>query len=388
MKLAFYYHIPIVAENQALKVPGYLGVFIDALANAVDELHLVMHQARPHEKAEADYTLKANNIVWVDLGLKTPAWHRAIFHNKLLKNVLRQIEGCEVFLVRSPSPLAPYFHHYLKNTRLVFLVVGDYAESVEQTGSKTFREFIINLYLKHNDFLFRKHMKNTDVVVNSPALFDKYKNISKSIHQIKTTTLSATDFFYRTDTCLNTTIELLYTGRIDPLKGLVELIEAVAVLKSRYPNLRLNLVGWESITGNPVEQMLKKVAEKNDVTTQVVFHGKKTIGQDLNQMYKMADIYVIPSYEEGFPRTIWEAMANSLPVVATTVGAIPRYLSHQKDAMLIKPKSTTDIVNAIIALIENTELRKTLIRNGMIQAENNTLEFQTKQLLAIINQLT
>jgi glycosyltransferase involved in cell wall biosynthesis len=97
---------------------------------------------------------------------------------------------------------------------------------------------------------------------------------------------------------------------------------------------------------------------------------------------------VIPSYEEGFPRTIWEAMANSLPVVATTVGAIPRYLSHQKDAILIKPKSTTDIANAIIALIENTELRKTLIRNGMIQAENNTLEFQTKQLLTIINQLT
>jgi hypothetical protein len=75
MKLAFYYHIPLVQENKALKVPGYLGVFIDALANEVDELHLVMHQARPHESAEADYTLKSKNIIWVDLGLKTPAWH-------------------------------------------------------------------------------------------------------------------------------------------------------------------------------------------------------------------------------------------------------------------------------------------------------------------------
>lgn len=387
MKLAFYYHIPVVPQSGKLYLPGYLGVFVDSLANAVEELYLVMHEARSHEKAEADYALKSPNIRFISLGEKTPAWHRGIFHKNVLSEPLKQMETCDYFLVRSPSPLAPYFHKYIKHPKLVFMVVGDYAESVAQIASKSFRDVVINQYLKHNDYLFRKRMRYTDLFVNSPALFDKYKPISKSIHQIKTTTLSKSDFYYREDTCEKPQINLLYTGRIDPLKGLFELVEATAVLRKQYPGITLHMVGWENTLEKPVEAALKQAAEKMGIAAHVIFHGKKTIGEELNAMYRMADVYIIPSYEEGFPRTIWEAMANSLPVVATTVGAIPRYLRNNEDALLIAPKKTEEITTAIQRVLSEPALRRNLIANGMKLAENNTLEYQANNMIQLLKQL-
>ena len=58
--LAFYYHVPIISKNGNLFCPGYLGVFIDALAKEVDELVLLMHERET--KQSSDYMLKQKNI--------------------------------------------------------------------------------------------------------------------------------------------------------------------------------------------------------------------------------------------------------------------------------------------------------------------------------------
>ncbi|MFN7312675.1 MAG: glycosyltransferase family 4 protein [Bacteroidota bacterium] len=382
-----YYHIPFVYNGNKIKLPGYYGVFIDSLASNCGTFYLVAHEAREHEKSEADYELKSTNIILISLGKKTAAWHRTLFHRKLLSDLADKLINCSHLIVRSPSPLAPYFSKYSGACKVVFMVVGDYAESVEQSNAKTFRERIINIYLRFNDYQFRKQMKVTDVMVNSPVLYKKYQLISKSIHQIKTTTLSKADFHKKEDTCNGEQVHLLYTGRIDPLKGLFELIEAFAILKKSYAHLILNIVGWESSPEKPVEMSLKNLALSLGVNDDVIFHGKKQIGQELNQVYRQADIYIIPSYEEGFPRTIWEAMANSLPVIATNVGAIPHYLTHRKDALIIEPKKVEQIVGSITELMSNQTLRKKLIQGGQMLAENNTLEYQTNNILNILNKL-
>lgn len=387
MKLAFYYHIPIIQKNGNLFIPGFLGVFIDSLANEVEHLFVVMHKANETESKAADYQLKSKNITFINLGLKTPAWHRAIYAKKILKKALQKIENCNILIVRSPSPLAPYFNKYLKKTKLVFMVVGDYMEAIKQTKSVTFREKMVNLYLSHNNKKFKSVMKKVDVLVNSPTLFETNKNNAKSIHLIKTTTLSIHDFYIRKDTCQNKPIQLLYTGRFDLQKGLIELVEATAKLIANKIDIQLNLVGWENDTLKPVEKLLIEKAKFLQIEKNVIFHGKKTIGKELNKMYQMADIYVLPSYHEGFPRTIWEAMANSLPVIATKVGGIPAYLTDKKNVLLIAPKETNQIVNAVDKIITNTELRQELIKNGIEIAKEATLEIQSKNIIKIIESL-
>lgn len=261
------------------------------------------------------------------------------------------------------------------------MVVGDYGEEEAQAKSKSIREWMMWKYLKHNDKLFKEAMRKADVLVNSPVLYKKYQPVSRSIFQIKTTTLSERDFFFREDTCQGETINLLYTGRIDPLKGLFELVESVNRLLASNVKVALHIVGWELDNKRPVEKALINRAHQLNINQSITFHGRKAIGDELNFMYRMADLYLIPSYHEGFPRTIWEAMANSLPVIASKVGAIPAYLANYEDALFIDPKKVDDIVEAVYLLLRDESLRRKMIHNGLKLAKQNTLEKQTSILV-------
>ncbi len=266
------------------------------------------------------------------------------------------------------------------------MVVGDYGEEAQHAKPQSMREWAVWKYVAYNDRIFIKAMKHTDVVVNSPKLFRKYQHLAKSIFQIRTTTLSLKDFFEREDTCQHEVLQLLYTGRIDPLKGLYELIEALPRLISMKLDVVLNIVGWEPDANKPVEKSLLQKAEKLGVSKQVVFHGRKKVGPELNAFYRMADIYLIPSYHEGFPRTIWEAMANSLPVIASRVGAIPEYLNDRENAILIEPRKVEEIIEGILLLLKNGALRRKIIAKGRALSIENTLEAQTKYLTDYLKQ--
>ncbi len=387
MTIGYYYHIPVYSKNKLVFVPGYLGVFLDALASEVDVLYLFMHEGNQQKQAEADYELQQKNIIFINLGPTSPAWYRHLFHKKILKHITPFAENCAAIIIRSPTPLAPFFKKYVTKPTLFFMVVGDYLEGAKQFKIKGIRDWLMIQYLKRNDFLFRQAMRTTNVLVNAPALLNKYKNISATIHLIKTTTLTKNDFFERSDTCKNKLIQILYTGRIEAAKGLFELVTAVAELKSNNLNVQLNIAGWEADNNKAVEKALLDKALELKILNRIVFHGKKKIGEELNAIYRMADIYVLPSYHEGFPRTIWEAMANSLPVVATRVGGIPDYLTHEENVLLVDPKNSNDLAKSIEMVITNKLLRMKLIENGYALAQNNTIEIQTNNIVKIIEQV-
>jgi len=92
--------------------------------------------------------------------------------------------------------------------------------------------------------------------------------------------------------------------------------------------------------------------------------------------YRMADVYVIASKSdfEGFPRTIWEAMAHSLPVVATSVGSIPQFVDAV--AELVPPNDTGALAAAIRGIIHSAGKRMEMIRRGRTLASEMTLETQ------------
>lgn len=321
------------------------------------------------------------------MGLREPAWKRSLFHKRNLKPYEVELNKCDYIIVRGPSPLAPYFHHYINKEKIMFMVVGDYKEGAKNFVINNFRDYVITWYLRLNDLMFVKEIKKTRIVVNSGALYRRYKNIAKHIERIRTTTLSKEDFYYKNNVELNEVIQLLYTGRIDSAKGLFELIEATGILIKNGVKCRLNVVGWEIKEGKTIENQLRSHAIKNNIEDAVIFHGKKSIGEELNKMYRMADIYLIPSYHEGFPRTIWEAMANSLPVITTPVGGIPDELTHEVNALFVSPKNVTEIKEAVERLIQDKSLRETLIKNGHKKAETNTLETQTKLLIEFIKKV-
>lgn len=385
MNLGFYYHVPMRRTEEGLLLPGYLAVFVDALAKEVTQLTLFLHEEKPGEMNPADTVLKESNISWVNLGPKTPAWHRSVFYRLVLKEFKPELNAVDVLLVRCPSPLAPYFSRIIKDpSRVVYYVVGDYGEGARHWKSKSIRQYFIKKYLYWNDTALKKTIKNKLLIVNSIALNKEYEKITKRVHIVKTTTLQKDDFYLRKTYNIAPPIKLLYTGRFDYQKGLKELITALSGLRKKGCDIELHMVGWEESSKNNIETNLKTFAKALDVDQHIVWHGKKKTGGELNMFYRDADIYVIPSYHEGFPRTIWEAMANSCPVIATKVGSIPYFLEHEKHALLIEPKDTDAIKDAILRLATDENLRRSLILNGFKLATENTIERQIKKLADLL----
>ena len=76
----------------------------------------------------------------------------------------------------------------------------------------------------------------------------------------------------------------------------------------------------------------------------------------------MSDVYLLPSYHEGFPRTIWGAMSNGLPVISSSVGSIPDILTHKENVFLIEPKNINSLYEAILEVVNNAKLRKKLLK--------------------------
>lgn len=387
MKLGFYYHNSFTLKKNRIYVPGYIGVFIDALASEVSVLHLFLEEATtPFQITENDYCLTQYNIQLHNLGPKSTFVNRLLFSRGKLKKMASSILELDAMLIRCPTPLAPTIHSlFAKKIKVYPLVVGNYTAGLHHLKQPVIRKIGIYLFTYYYQYLHNKMIAKNKVFVNSVALLNEYQNTAHSIELIKTTTLNNDSFSQRDDTCNNNTIEVLFTGRINFQKGLRELVSCIAELK-KLVDIRLHIVGWEEEEGNLYKKKIEYLAEELNVFEKVIFHGKKKIGSELKKYYEMADIYVLPTYHEGFPRTIWEAMACCCPVITTNVGSIPYYLKNNFNAILIEPKNITQLSEAILKIIKDSELRKSIIKNAYQFSKEVTLEAQTKILISKLEQ--
>jgi glycosyltransferase involved in cell wall biosynthesis len=390
VNLGFYYHITIAKKQGKVWMPSYLGLFLDSLASQVGTLTVFMHEAKEGaEKNACNYALQERNVRWVNLGQKKPAWHRVIFGASQLRQIKAEATACDALLVRAPSPLAPaFFQVFGRETPTAYLLVGDYLAGIKHLRLPLPRKWAIYIMSLYLDRALKKAARHCCILSNSQEILRAFAPFAKETHVVRTTTLQEEDFFEKTDTCQTPPYRVLFVGRFDFAKGLRELLEACAILISKGMPLELHLAGWEENSEKPVTVWLEQRAATLGISQYLLNHGKKNHGEDLNTLYRMADIFVMPSYHEGFPRAIWEALANSLPVIATTVGSIPYNLRDGHNALLIPPKNTNAIAKKIEALIETPALRQSLIVNGLVAARETTLDVQSSKLLEILRRFS
>lgn len=389
MKIGFYYHIPVCITEKGLATAGALGCFLDALAVEVSELVLFLHEAEEGDPG-MDYELEARNVTLVSLGRKPHAVSRTFFGSRLVMPVCVEVSCCDLLLIRAPTHLFGAWARLCNKEGVVLvpLLVGDFTSGSANVDFSFLKKQLLKWLNFFVDRQERRLLSGKQVLVNSAALAEKYRPIAEVVYQVRTTTLSKDSFFEREDTCVDDEINILYTGRFDWQKGLQELVDAFValVLKAGF-DAKLHFAGWQDSGGESIEDKIIQQAQGYGISNRLIFHGYKKVGPELDSLYRMADIYVCPSYAEGFPRALWEAMANSCPVIATNVGGIPQCLENGKHALLIEPKDTGAIFNGVSRLIDNSVLRRRLISQGLILSRTNTLDVQTKKLCSILREI-
>jgi N,N'-diacetylbacillosaminyl-diphospho-undecaprenol alpha-1,3-N-acetylgalactosaminyltransferase len=153
-------------------------------------------------------------------------------------------------------------------------------------------------------------------------------------------------------------------------KGIAEFVEAARVLKPRYPSALFLLVGPID-TGNPaaVPGQYAEQAEKEGL---IKYLGPRT---DIAEILYISDIVTLPSYREGVPRTLLEAMSMEKPIVTTDTAGCREVVEEGKNGLLVPLKDPAALASAIGKLLENEELR---IRMGGYGREKVLREFDEK----------
>lgn len=144
---------------------------------------------------------------------------------------------------------------------------------------------------------------------------------------------------------------ILFLGYLGQSKGVGDLINAFANVAKKFPEVELHLGG----EGDLVKYQTQ--AKALGIEEQVMFLGW-IAGDKKNQCLADANIYCLPSYNEGFPMGILEAMATDVAVVSSTAGGIPDAIENGKEGILVKAGDVDALAIALSTMLENKELRE------------------------------
>ena len=152
---------------------------------------------------------------------------------------------------------------------------------------------------------------------------------------------------------------------IPPKKVVVGTIAAMADHKD-YPNLlkaakivieQNDNAIFCAVGDGPEKRQILKLADNLDLNNSFIFTGFRA---DIGNFLKTFDIFVLASKKEGMGTSILDAQAVGLPVIACETGGIPEIISDGKNGLLVPPKNEQKLADAILQLVNNTQLRKTL----------------------------
>jgi glycosyltransferase involved in cell wall biosynthesis len=172
-------------------------------------------------------------------------------------------------------------------------------------------------------------------------------------------------------------VHFVFLGRIGHRKGAFDLVRAFSSLPPEH-QMKVEL----TLAGDGEVESLQELVHLLGLQNQVHLLGWINIEQR-NQLLSQADVFVLPSYNEGLPVALLEAMAWRLAVITTPIGGIPEMIKHEQNGILVQPGAIEQIVQAMQTLIENPSLRLSLAKAARLQVVSLDIDHYFNRLLSI-----
>jgi glycosyltransferase involved in cell wall biosynthesis len=181
-----------------------------------------------------------------------------------------------------------------------------------------------------------------------------------------------------------------FMGRMVREKGILDLLDAVGSASKALPNLRLLLVGdtLDSDRDQETKKLMQQTMDRNDLAERVVFTG---FIEDIGKVFSAIDVFALPSYREGMPRTIIEAMASGKPVLATNIRGCREEVVHGVTGFLVPPKDPPTLADAIVKVLSDPGLATSMGQEGRKRAlalfdENEVLRRQVEAYQGLVGE--
>ncbi len=156
---------------------------------------------------------------------------------------------------------------------------------------------------------------------------------------------------------------MTFSGRLVERKGVSVLLEAWGKLAKDHQDVLLVIVG-----GGPLEKKLKDQSRELGIEENVKFFG---FVNNIGDYLAATDIFVFPSFQEGFPNSVLEAMACGIPVISTKIGGVVDVIRDGENGLLVEPGNVNQLADALKKLISDAEYASTLGKNALKTVREN-----------------
>ena len=171
---------------------------------------------------------------------------------------------------------------------------------------------------------------------------------------------------------------ILFVGVLYEHKNVITLVNAIPPILKNNNGVRLLIIGRGEQSTNIKNRISELKIEKSIIMKNYV--------EDINAYYSAADLFVLPSTNEGFGFVLLEAMASGLPIVASNCSSCPEVVGDA--GLLFDPKSSEDLANKIMELINNKDLYEELKQKGSVRVKQFTWEKAAKQYYDIYKKVS
>ena len=168
-----------------------------------------------------------------------------------------------------------------------------------------------------------------------------------------------------------------FIGRLVREKGIEDLLEAMGQVAKEIPEVKLLVVGdtLESDRDRQATERLYQLIQRNNLEDRIKFTGFR---EDIPELLSIMDLFVLPSYREGMPRTILEAMATGKPVVATNIRGCREEVVDGVTGLLVPVKDPEALAQAIVKVLSDGKLAQQMGQAGRKRVEK---EFDERLVL-------
>ena len=374
MKLLIHHHTQAYVDKNGIWVQSFIGAWASEIAGNIDEVGLLLH-TNSLKCEKLDYCISSSNVKLESLG-ENKGWRNRIQRLRFIKKKCESLYNYSHLIVRGVTPrqLLVINSSPIKNKFFLFVGCFNDAHNVKITD---FQAMINLTMIKFRNYELKKISKQSLFAANSPTTV---KELNKKFNVpavfIPTNTISIKDF-KKVQRKKSTCFRILFVGRVIQDKGIEELISAFQKIKQIHTkkNFILDIVG--PISSYYIEEMRNKYPQDFE---KITFHGFIPFGDQLLGFYDKSDVYVLPSYHEGFPHTIWEAAARKLPIICTSVGGIPGLIDNSL-VTFIEKKNVDSIINALDKVLAAAKEIENKVERIWRIANNNTVEKSAVKLI-------
>jgi glycosyltransferase involved in cell wall biosynthesis len=302
---------------------------------------------------------------------------------KISINLIRIYSKIDVVFLFLNTPIFPVLVASLLNKRVIIITTGS-GSSIAERRLAIYKYDIIAKFVSNISKVLEKinYTLSDCIVVYSKSIISQL-GLEKHRNKILIAPRHFLDFDkFRIKKKFNERANLVgYIGRLSEEKGVMNFVSTIPLILKEWREIKF-LIGGDGLLLNKIKEELKKSGSYDKVTiTGAIPHGE--IPDYLNKL----KLLVLPSYTEGLPNIMLEAMACGTPVLATPVGGVPDVIEDEETGFILEDNTPETISDRITKALNNTKLIDIAKNAEEIIKEEYTYEKAVERYRGIIHEI-